>query len=35
MPYLEEMAQRERENGPDHPRVAETASNLAILYNQV
>ncbi len=33
-PYLEEMAQRERQYGPSHPRVAETASNLAILYNQ-
>ncbi|GAX83266.1 hypothetical protein CEUSTIGMA_g10692.t1 [Chlamydomonas eustigma] len=33
-PYLEELAQRERQFGKDHPRVAETASNLAILYNQ-
>ena len=33
--YLEEMSQREAQYGPDHPRVAETCSNLAILYNQV
>ncbi|KAG1659551.1 hypothetical protein FOA52_015355 [Chlamydomonas sp. UWO 241] len=33
-PYLEEISQREAQHGKDHPRVAETCSNLAILYNQ-
>jgi centrosomal protein CEP104 len=32
--YEHELAQREAELGPDHPDVAETLSNLAILYNQ-
>ena len=33
-PYLAELANREKQFGKDHPRVAETCSNLAILYNQ-
>ena len=34
-PYEAELAAREAALGPTHPAVAETASNLAILYNQV
>eukprot|EP00798_Chlamydomonas_sp_ICE-L_P028475 gene28475-31625_t len=33
-PFEEELAVREAELGPDHPDVAETCSNLAILYSQ-
>lgn len=33
-PYLAELTHREKQFGKDHPRVAETCSNLAILYNQ-
>lgn len=33
-PYLVELTNREKQFGKDHPRVAETCSNLAILYNQ-
>lgn len=32
--YEEELAMREEELGPEHPDVAESLSNLAILYNQ-
>jgi centrosomal protein CEP104 len=32
--YERELAQRESELGPEHPDVAESLSNLAILYNQ-
>ncbi|KAJ9516820.1 hypothetical protein QJQ45_027229 [Haematococcus lacustris] len=33
-PFEEELKQRERSLGPDHPDVAEVCSNLAIVYNQ-
>lgn len=33
-PFEEELKQREKTLGPDHPDVAESCSNLAILYNQ-
>ncbi|MEW5308551.1 MAG: hypothetical protein WDW38_000501 [Sanguina aurantia] len=33
-PFLEELQQRERSLGGDHADVAESCSNLAILYNQ-
>jgi hypothetical protein len=33
-PFEEELRQREMALGPDHPDVAESCSNLAILYNQ-
>jgi len=32
--YERELSEREAELGPDHPDVAESLSNLAILYNQ-
>jgi len=32
--YERELAQREKDLGPEHPDVAESLSNLAILYNQ-
>jgi len=32
--YERELSQREAELGPEHPDVAESLSNLAILYNQ-
>jgi hypothetical protein len=33
-PFEEELKERERRLGGDHPDVAESCSNLAILYNQ-
>lgn len=33
-PFEAELAQREKQLGPNHPDVAEACSNLAILYNQ-
>ena len=33
--YEAELRRREETLGPKHPAVAETASNLAILFNQV
>jgi centrosomal protein CEP104 len=33
-PFEEEYRERERRYGPQHPAVAEAASNLAIVYNQ-
>ncbi|KAF8056211.1 CEP104 [Scenedesmus sp. PABB004] len=33
-PFAAELAARERQYGPSHPAVAESCSNLAILYNQ-
>lgn len=32
--YEAELASRERTLGPDHPDVAESLTNIAILYNQ-
>jgi len=32
--YEAELAARERALGPDHPDVAESLTNIAILYNQ-
>lgn len=33
-PFLAELAAREQQYGPNHPAVAESCSNLAILFNQ-
>jgi centrosomal protein CEP104 len=33
-PFVAELGAREQQYGPSHPAVAESCSNLAILYNQ-
>ena len=33
-PFVSELTAREQQYGPNHPAVAESCSNLAILYNQ-
>jgi tetratricopeptide (TPR) repeat protein len=33
-PFMAELGAREQQYGPNHPAVAESCSNLAILYNQ-
>lgn len=33
-PFIAELAAREQQYGPNHPAVAESCSNLAILHNQ-